>query len=596
MREVAIFLSPSLYDSNLQFVKGWTNNDICVTRFDSSDSSYIEAVRHHQNRIVESPDGGVFSQWYYDDDDELSNNNNNNNPDFHFLCIAIENSCKGVVQAKAAGMCVIGIGSNPIECETLEQGGAHTVAQSLNELLFEKFKVKKYYQIQYLPYTIYLKDIAKKKTGYPASLLDTLSGRFIVQEKDGNHTRREIELDSHAERFIPRDVLGISPGSLADVYINNVGWPQDNIKSCHFQTRGLEMDIIRMFAKLYKIEEMRGFITTGGTEGNFTGLWWQRDYLKSNNSAGVMPILVTSQMTHYSITKAAQQLGMEVRRVQVIPNNGAIDCQHLETVLTEIMEGKQQTQPPDILMNVNMGTTCTGSIDNLPLIHQILKEKVVNSNFSIHLDAALMGSILPFINPFSDNDDKKKNVNYFRDFDVKTIAISGHKFFGSVCICGVLLTSQQFLQNYLNSQKNSNSNINYVQGLHDITPSGSRSGFHVLSLHNTLCGLDMHTRASKLHDIVHHCYSHVEYFLSKMNDLVGKENVIHPDHSLTICFPRPSEKLMEKWTLMPVTLPSLKDENEYAAVCILINIDKKRIHEFMDDYEKDEKARLSFVS
>ncbi len=37
-----------------------------------------------------------------------------------------------------------------------------------------------------------------------------------------------VELNEHAHRIIPREVLGITPGSLADVYMNNVGWPQDD--------------------------------------------------------------------------------------------------------------------------------------------------------------------------------------------------------------------------------------------------------------------------------------------------------------------------------------------------------------------------------
>lgn len=42
-----------------------------------------------------------------------------------------------------------------------------------------------------------------------------------------------------------------------------IGWPQDKINTFHFNSRGLEMDVIRMFAKLYETpyEEMRGFVT-----------------------------------------------------------------------------------------------------------------------------------------------------------------------------------------------------------------------------------------------------------------------------------------------------------------------------------------------
>jgi glutamate/tyrosine decarboxylase-like PLP-dependent enzyme len=70
--------------------------------------------------------------------------------------------------------------------------------------------------------------------------------------------------------------LGIVPGSLADCYCNNVGWPDDKVENIHFDSRELERDIILMFAKLYGVDppsKLRGYVTGGGTEGNFSGLW-----------------------------------------------------------------------------------------------------------------------------------------------------------------------------------------------------------------------------------------------------------------------------------------------------------------------------------
>jgi hypothetical protein len=49
-----------------------------------------------------------------------------------------------------------------------------------------------------------------------------------------------------------------------------------------------------------------------------------------------------------------------------------------------------------------------------------------------------MGAVIPIIKPFGDAD-------ILRDHDVKTIAISGHKLFGSVCISVIVLTTASFL-------------------------------------------------------------------------------------------------------------------------------------------------------
>ncbi|KAG7359449.1 histidine decarboxylase [Nitzschia inconspicua] len=594
MREVACFLSPSIYKANYpSFVEGLRKNGIEVECFDVHDLGVsYEAKLKERNQWL-ATQLGCFCQQIrppQSDEERLQHKGRNKPEDYNFLCIAFEDSRLGVKAARKAGMCVLGIGCNAIELERLKAVGAYAVALSVSDML-QNFHVRNYYQVQYLPYAIYLK-VFKKKVGYPVSLLDTLCGRFIrsnssfneMEEEDDDPSENDfvrssedsrVLLDSTSNRIIPRDVLGIEPGSLADVYINNVGWPADNVPTFHFHTRGLEMDLIRIFERFYRVPNgtTRGFVTTGGTEGNFTGLWWQRDYLRKL-SHGERPILLASKQAHYSVRKAAQQLDIENLSIATL-SNGAIDLSDLERTLEEVVINFP-TRP--VLMVVNAGTTQTGAIDNLPGVHALLLMKVPEQHFSIHLDAALMGAVLPIINPFG------SDVDYFRDFNVKTIAISGHKFFGSVTICGLLLTTASFLDSCFNPD---GVLVDYLQGLHDITPSGSRNGFHVVSFHNTVCGLYMHTDCRRLKTIVRQCYRNTELFLKRMSSLVGIEKVIRPDFSLQICFPRPSEDMMIKYSLMPVSL-SFGDNIRYAGVCILINVTVERIDEFMSDYVRDE--------
>lgn len=264
MREVAVFLCPSLYDSNPSFVNGLKKNDIHVTRFsidlelqqqrkrmkegkgDSCRNPYLEAVAKHNERIANSPEG-KFSQYYDSNSsngEDADNHNHNRIKDYHFLCIAMEDSIKGIKLARKAGMCTVGFGSNEIDVQQMmelqQKKGSdcapHAVAFTIGDLL-RKFRVANYYQVQYLPYSIYLQNIVNRKVGYPVSLLDTLRGRFVVNSIENEDTteidveddeedsdkQRTMELDVNASRIIPRDVLGITPGSLADVYINNVG-------------------------------------------------------------------------------------------------------------------------------------------------------------------------------------------------------------------------------------------------------------------------------------------------------------------------------------------------------------------------------------
>ena len=197
---------------NEAFVSGLKMNLIDVQRFQSGGATddtngYLHAVAEHNQRLASSPEG-PFSQYKgY----QCRNKDDRQPPpveDFHFLCIAIEDTSAGVRLAKAAGMCVVGIGSNDIEMDRLRAQGAHAVASSVSDLL-RQFGVKNYYQVQYLPYSIYLRDICNRKVGYPVSLLDTLRGRFVSTTESGDveddevdgddpcddETRRRVELD-----------------------------------------------------------------------------------------------------------------------------------------------------------------------------------------------------------------------------------------------------------------------------------------------------------------------------------------------------------------------------------------------------------------
>jgi len=547
-----VFLCPLLYRDNAPLIEGLTKNGIAVSCLNVRKDSYEQAIKAHSLRINKANHDQSAKKYQ------------------PRLCLAFEDTRRGIRTAKSVGMCAIGIASNHIELDRLRSEGAHAVALSVAEFL-EDFHVRNYYQVQYLPYAIHLRCIAESKVGYPVSLLDTLSGRFLKKNDGGDL----FQLDPQGQRIIPREILGVIPDSLADVYINNLGWPQDKIDSFCLDTHELEMDIIRMFGRFYGCPDgyMRGFVSNGGTEGNFTGLWWNRDYLQSKGEA---PILLTSNQTHYSVSKAAQQLAIQGRLIGTTAD-GALDCDDLSRILDEL--ARDEPHRP-VLMNVNLGTTQTGALDDLPCIHNLLVEKVKDrgQQFSIHVDAALMGACLPIRNPFG-------KVCYFGDLGVNTMAISGHKFFGSVCICGLCLTTAPFLDACF---QNRDVGVGYLNGLHDLTPSGSRSGFATLSLHNTLCGLYMHTDAHRLRMLVYQCYRNVQYFVANVVKIVGIDAIIHPPHSLTVCFPRPSEALMRRYQLMPVTMPQTTTITEpLAGVCILVNVDRAKIDRFLGDYSRD---------
>ena len=203
------------------------------------------------------------------------------------------------------------------------------------------------------------------------------------------------------------------------------------------------------------------------------------------------------------------------------------------------------------------------------IIILILKKKPIP--YSIHMDAAMLGSVLPFINPY------KTVNNYFNDLKINTLAISGHKFFGSSQITGIACVERKFIANSFN---NNNSYIKYTGNIHDITISGSRSGFNILLLHNIMCSLDMDGNYHNLKTIVNKCFTNAKYLYDLLLKMFKKNHIMLLKKQFNILFPRPSKKIQKKYTLMPVL-------NKYSSIIVTAKVTKSKINSFIKDYKID---------
>lgn len=603
MQEVFVAISSKLYNTNQSFVTGLENNLIKVIEINAPPKrNQNETIDEHKKRMQDH-----YEKIYNSLTNEHYNLLCDKSPRAkavrrNFLCVTFESSLEGIKVAKDLNMTVFGISSDSVESKRFIAAGAHCVKNTISDV-FKKFKMEDYYQIAYLPYVNHLAYIADRKSGYPVSLFDMLRGKF---------TDNGLFIDKHEERIIHRAVLGVRPRSLADTYINNVGWPQDKLDNFRLNTRSLERDIIRIIGKYYGLPEnaAQGYVTSGGTEGNFCAFWWARDYLLHNRikeltqteekkdiselmKFQLTPVLILSDAAHYSVRKACQQLALKALVINT-GKNGEMDCTDLSTKLSKELKSKLESKEviPNYIVNVTIGTTETGAIDNLPEIYKTLEKFLEprSIEYSIHLDAALTGAVLPLLKkPFGKP--LEKNLNVFQ-FGVKTIAISGHKFFGSNTICGVCLTNKAYLSKVDEAHKES-SKVSYITGLHDITPSGSRSGFHVLSFHNTLLGLDMHTNQERLRKSLNTCQENIEYFIKKLKTLIKKDYILNPNSSFSVGFPKILtssgnskvwDELRSRYSLMPIKWKPKGKELEYATMCVLPNISVRLIDEFFGEY------------
>lgn len=452
----------------------------------------------------------------------------------------------------------------------------------------------------------YINHLARHKMGYPVSLLTYLG---VIDNK----------------------ILGIRPGSLANVLLNNVGDPFKDSETSLMEVKRHERDLISILEHYYGLEkgEARGYVTTGGTEGNFAGLWWSKrylinielpqlieiddaiklqskeeqslmfelakistnDYVKrtahlekiinikntiSNNKNIVQQLLTPTVFyskgtTHYSIPKIAEILRLNIRAVE--PNlDGSMN---LESFKKELLLNLGAYPHSPIIVIANIGTTITGAIDDVPAIHKVLSTIKPALDFTIHLDGALTGFVMPILKPFG-------NVaNYFDAIGANTLAVSAHKYPGLSQPCGIILTRKAFFEKAFEKSERS---IDYVGNIIDVTITGSRSGLNVLMFYNALHTLDMHKGTEKLQKMVKENLENAKYLYDELVKIYGEDEVYYPYH-FNVSFPKPSISLAKKYQLMLT--------GNKATICVLTNVTKSLINQFIQDLKTQKEGTMT---
>ncbi|QSH42250.1 histidine decarboxylase [Lentisphaerota bacterium ZTH] len=292
---------------------------------------------------------------------------------------------------------------------------------------------------------------------------------------------------------------------------NNLGDPF-NTSNYSLNSMEYERDVIDFFADLTEmpLEERWGYVTNGGTEGNLYGLFLARETLPG-------AVVYYSEDTHYSIGKALRLLNMRCIMIRH-QENGEIDYEDLKESV------KIHRDSPAIVL-ATAGTTMTGAVDNIEIIREIFKENLIN-DFYIHVDAALSGMILPFV-------DEPQPWN-FRD-GADSISISGHKFIGAPMPCGVVLAKKTNRDRVARS-------IEYVGAL-DTTLTGSRNGLTPIMLWYAINrdGVVGFSRKAR------YCLDLADYALNAFNKcgIAAWRNM----NANTIVFPKPSCEVLERWDI-----------------------------------------------
>ena len=454
----------------------------------------------------------------------------------------------------------------------------------------------------------YITDLANHKMGYPVSLLTFLG---IVDNKE----------------------LGIKTGSLANVLLNNVGDPFKDSETSRMEVKRHERRLIAILEKFYGLPEhsIRGYVTTGGTEGNFAGLWWSkrfmintllseivkkddeikqliseeqelltglakipnndyqnrvqqlqkiidnRDTVSKKNSL-VQQLLIptvffTKDHTHYSIPKIAEILRLNIRPISA-NSDGSMDLNNFKKELILHLGAHPLSS---VIVIANIGTTITGAIDNVPGIKNILDESKPKPNYTIHMDGALTGFVMPILKPFGDVE------NYFDALGVNTLAFSAHKYPGLSQPCGVILARQDF---FMKAFEKTERSVEYVGNILDVTITGSRSGLNVLMFYNALHSLGLEKNNDKLAKMVSENLHVAKYLYLELVKLYGPDKVDYLYH-FNVTFPKPSMDLAKKYQLM-IT-------GEKATICVLTNVTKGLIDQFINELRLEKEKTMSTV-
>jgi L-2,4-diaminobutyrate decarboxylase len=137
--------------------------------------------------------------------------------------------------------------------------------------------------------------------------------------------------------------------------------------------------------------EAGGTLTSGGTEATFTALLAARarampDAWQEGVGANP-PVVVCGEHSHYSVTRAAAELGLGMRNVVMVPSR---EWKMDILVLRDLLDSLAARGTRVMAVVATAGTTATGSFDDLSAIGEMCEERGI----WLHVDGAHGASAL----------------------------------------------------------------------------------------------------------------------------------------------------------------------------------------------------------
>jgi histidine decarboxylase len=292
---------------------------------------------------------------------------------------------------------------------------------------------------------------------------------------------------------------------------NNVGDPETEPGGAA-HTMALERAVLTWCADLLGMPpaDRWGYTTTGGTEGNLAAL-----YAARRRHPGA--VVYHSRAAHYSIPKILDIIAVPAGdRVLVdADTDGEMDYRHLRRLVAA-----RHDQAAVVVATA--GTTMLEANDDTAQIRDVLLDAGVAQH--LHVDAALAGIPLALDGVLQLDDAS----------GVDSVALSGHKFFGTPVPCGLILMR--------NSVRDQGRRIAYTDTT-DTTITGSRNGAAAAMLWYAVAthGVDGHRHR------VRAARELAAYATRRLTE-IGWSAWRHP-HAFTVVLSTPPPAITQKWLL-----------------------------------------------
>ncbi|MCD7464058.1 hypothetical protein HAX54_051986 [Datura stramonium] len=253
---------------------------------------------------------------------------------------------------------------------------------------------------------------------------------------------------------------------------------------------------------------------------------------------------LTQRINYHIVSKAAMMYRMDFEMINS-SINGEMDYSDLKAKLL-------QNKGKPAIINVTIGTTFKGAVDDLDIILQTLEDcGYTHDQFYIHCDAALNGLIIPFI----------KNMISFKK-PIGSVTISGHKFLGCPMPCGIQITRKSYINNL-------SRRVEYIASV-DATISGSRNGLAPIFLWYSLSAKG-HIGFQK---DVKRCLDNAKYLKDRLQQ--AGISVMLNELSIIVVLERPRDhEFVRRWQLSCV--------RDMAHVIVMPGITRETLDSFIND-------------